>query len=142
MTSGLPEDAGVHHLRVRYAETDQMGVAHHSSYVPWIEEARTEWMRARGRSYREMEDQGLALTVVRLDIRYRESARYDEVIRIRTWMDVQHRASVTLAYRLFRVDSPEAASEQVLAEAETRLALLGRDGSLLRIPDDLFGSGV
>ena len=119
-----------------------MGVAHHSSYVPWIEEARTEWMRARGRSYREMEDQGLALTVVRLDIRYRESARYDEVIRIRTWMDVQHRASVTLAYRLFRVDSPEAASEQVLAEAETRLALLGRDGSLLRIPDDLFGSGV
>ena len=142
MTSGLPEDAGVHHLRVRYAETDQMGVAHHSSYVPWIEEARTEWMRARGRSYREMEDQGLALTVVRLDIRYRESARYDEIIRIRTWMDVQHRASVTLAYRLFRVDSPEAASEQVLAEAETRLALLGRDGSLLRIPDDLFGSGV
>ncbi|MGA1525655.1 MAG: acyl-CoA thioesterase, partial [Planctomycetota bacterium] len=74
----------VHRLRVRYGETDRMGVAHHSSYVAWFEETRTEWMRASGLSYRAMEDGGLRLPVVRVDIEYHRPVTYEDEVLIDT----------------------------------------------------------
>ena len=129
--SEASEAVGVHELRVRYAETDQMGVAHHSAYVPWIEEARTEWMRARGKSYRELEASGLALVVTRVSLRYLSPARYDDVLRIETRLAERRKASVELAYRVFR-------GEELLCEAETRLGLVGPEGRPMRLPDELF----
>ena len=70
-------------LRVRFAETDQMGVAHHSAYVVWLEAARVEWMRERGLSYRELEASGVSMAVSGLEIRYRRAARFDDVLEVR-----------------------------------------------------------
>ncbi len=135
-----------HVLRVRFCETDQMGVAHHASYIPWIEEARTEWMRARGRSYREMEDAGLSLAVTRLSLRYLVSARYDDRIRIDTRLSDLRKASLDFEYQLYRVGADDvvtdsatnSASPVLVAQAETRLALIGRDGRPRRLTlDDL-----
>jgi hypothetical protein len=71
-----------HRLRVRYCETDRMGVAHHGSYVAWFEEARTEWLRVRGKTYRDMEDEGSLLQVVALQVEYRQSVTYDDAIEV------------------------------------------------------------
>ena len=134
MSSAGSDDAlgyGVHELRVRYSETDQMGVAHHAAYVPWIEEARTEWMRSRGRSYRELEESGLALVVTRVALRYLRPARYDDFLRIETRLIERRKASVELAYRVFR-------DGELLCEAETRLGLVGPDGRPMRLPEELF----
>jgi len=139
---------GVHHVRVRYAETDQMGVAYHGAYVPWIEEGRTEWMRLQGRTYRSLEDEGLALAVTDLKLRYRKSFRYDDRFRIETWLVERKRVAVTLAYQLYLEGAEGPSADPVgaplprrpYAEAETTLVLLGQDGRPARIPEGLFGS--
>jgi acyl-CoA thioester hydrolase len=69
-------------LRVRFAETDQMGIAHHSSFVVWLEAARVEWLRDRGLSYRQMEDEGISLAVSGLQVSYRTAARFDDELEI------------------------------------------------------------
>ncbi len=132
------EDAGVHELRVRYAETDRMGVAHHAAYIPWIEEARTEWMRARGLRYRDLEDRGHYLVVARVSIRYLRSALYDDRIRIETRLLERRPASVTLGYRLHRLEE-DGERGPLLAEAETRLAFCDRNKKPVRLPPGLFG---
>jgi acyl-CoA thioester hydrolase len=129
---------GLHYLRVRYAETDQMGVAYHGAYVPWIEEGRTEWIRLRGRSYASLEAEGMLLAVTDLQLRFRRSARYDELIRIETWLAAKGPASITLDYRLFRHAPGEGGDGELLAEASTRLGLLGRDMRPRRMPKGLF----
>ncbi|MCB9880339.1 MAG: acyl-CoA thioesterase [Planctomycetes bacterium] len=138
----IPErltSAHVHELRVRFCETDQMGVAHHGSYVPWIEEARTEWMRAKGRTYRSMEESGLSLAVTRLGVRYLVSARYDDLLRIETRLVSIRMASLDFEYALYRVEGESGSERCVLvADANTRLALIGPDGRPMRLPEDLF----
>jgi acyl-CoA thioester hydrolase len=69
-------------LRVRFAETDQMGIAHHSSFVIWLEAARVEWLRERGLSYRQMEEEGVSLAVSGLELAYRAAARFDDELEI------------------------------------------------------------
>jgi acyl-CoA thioester hydrolase len=107
----------VHTLRVRYGETDRMGVAHHSSYVAWFEETRTEWMRSFGLSYREMEDGGLRLPVVRVDIEYRRPVTYEDEVRIDTAVVSRRRVAFTLRHRITRADdgSPVATGRITLA---------------------------
>ena len=65
-------------IRVRYAETDQMGVAHHSAYVPWLEVARVDWLKAVGLDYAEIERGGIFFPVTELRLRYKQPARFDE----------------------------------------------------------------
>ena len=126
-----------HSLRVRFAETDQMGVAHHGSYVPWIEEARTEWMRSAGRSYRAMEEAGLSLAVTRLSVRYLSSAFYDDLLQIKTRLSAVRMASLDFSYRIYREEADGRITP--VADAETRLALLGGNGRPRRLPANLFG---
>ncbi|WP_435133838.1 acyl-CoA thioesterase [Formosa sp. A9] len=71
-------------IRVRYGETDQMGVVHHGNYALYLEMARTEWLRALGISYKEMEDKGIMLPVISMSLNYKKSAFYDEVITVKT----------------------------------------------------------
>lgn len=73
-----------HNLRVHYKQTDQMGVVHHANYVSWFEIGRTEWMRANGFPYSKMEEMGLLLPVMEVDVKYIKSALYDEVVAIFT----------------------------------------------------------
>lgn len=121
-----------HRVRVRYCETDRMAIAHHGSYVAWFEEARTEWMRQRGRSYRQLEDDGNLLQVVDLQCRYHKPVDYDEVVAIRVRVAEAGRATVTLAYEARR-ESDGA----VCASGSTKLACVGRDGKLRRLPQEL-----
>lgn len=127
MTADAPFE---HRLRVRYGETDQMGVAHHGSYVAWFEEARTEWLRARGKSYRDWERDGVLLQVVELTVRYLAPARYDDLLAITTFVAERRPASITLRYTVRRVED-----DTLLAEGSTRLVSVGKhDGRVRRLP--------
>ncbi len=121
-----------HRIRVRYCETDRMGVAHHGSYVNWFEEARTEWMRERGKTYRALEDEGILLQIVDLRCSYKRSITYDDVIEIETRMLERKRARFTIGYTVY-----DAATARLVAEGATTLACVGRDGKLRRLPDEL-----
>jgi len=119
-----------HTVRVRYAETDAGGVAHHSSYVVWLEEARTEWMRSRGRSYGELEAGGQFLMVTALQVKYLSPARYDDELAISVQEESRKRASVDLTYEL-----THAGSGRRVATAMTRLACTDADGRVRRLPE-------
>ena len=71
-------------LRVRYSETDQMGVVYHGSYVPYFEIGRVEWLRNKGISYKELEASGIALPIVTMSINYKKPARYDDLLTVIT----------------------------------------------------------
>ena len=90
-------------LRVRFAETDQMGVAHHAAYVVWLEAARVEWLRDLGLSYRDLEAQGVSLAVTGLDVRYRSAARFDDRLRIEVVLDEARSRRLRFGYRIVRI---------------------------------------
>src|SRR5947209_19510525 len=71
-------------IRVRYAETDRMGLLHHANYLVYFEQGRTELLRERGKTYRDLEDQGYLLVLVKVEVRYRQPARYDDLLTLRT----------------------------------------------------------
>jgi acyl-CoA thioester hydrolase len=103
-------------FRVRYAETDQMGVAHHSNYLVWCEQARTDHMRRLGVRYRDLEEQGLRLPVVEAHVRYRQPARYDDVIQVRCWVRQVESRRVVFGYLV-----EDGAAGTILATAQTAL---------------------
>ncbi len=72
------------HLRVRYSETDQMRVVYHGSYIPYFEISRVEWLRSKGISYKSLEDNGIALPIVNMNINYKKPARYDDELIVNT----------------------------------------------------------
>jgi acyl-CoA thioester hydrolase len=121
-------------VRVRYAECDPMGVAHHSAYAPWFEMGRTELLRSTGRNYRDLEQAGVMLAVVRLEIRYRRPARYDDLLTLLTTLVAPGPVKIEHAYELRR-------GEELLATAETTLACLDRTGRARPVPEALFGGG-
>ncbi len=89
-------------IRVRYAETDQMGVVHHASYLIYMEEGRTALMRQLGFPYEGVEERGFAMAVRKLDVRYRQFARYGDEIRVRTTVERLRGASIVYAYDMER----------------------------------------
>src|ERR1044071_2652281 len=91
-------------LRVRYGDTDQMGFAYYAHYLRWFEIGRAEMLRAVGRSYREIEADGVSLPVLEAWCRYREPARYDDALAIETGVLERGRASVRFGYRVRRGD--------------------------------------
>jgi len=124
-------------FRVRYSECDPMGVAHHSAYAPWLEMGRTELLRASasdGLDYRALERQGVYLAVVRLEIRYKRPARYDDVLELRTAMRNAGHVKIEHDYELFRV-----ADRVLLTTASTMLACLDANGRPQPIPASLRG---
>jgi acyl-CoA thioester hydrolase len=94
----MPINTSTIDLRVRYAETDQMGVVYHSHYLVWCEMGRTNHIRECGMSYREMEESGLALAVAEASIRYRAPARYDDLVRVETTLAEVGSRSITFDY--------------------------------------------
>lgn len=107
-------------LRVRYAETDQMGVVHHSVYPIWFEAARTELARATGIPYSEWERDGTYLMLSDLSVRYRRPAIYDEEVNVGVRVAAVASRRVVFAYRVTRSDGT------VLAEGETRHLVVSR----------------
>ena len=120
-------------LRVRYAESDQMGVVYHANYLVWCEMGRTELIRQlTGRSYADLERAGVALAVSEASIRYHGSARYDDVVRVRTTLADARSRSVTFDYLV-----TNAATGARLASARTVLVSIDAAGKPTVMPDDL-----
>ncbi|MCB0425163.1 MAG: thioesterase family protein [Flavobacteriaceae bacterium] len=87
-------------IRIRYGETDQMGVVHHGNYALFLEMARTEWLRNLGISYKEMEENGTMLPVVSMSLNYKKSAFYDEVIKVKTQLVKEPTVKIEFAYEI------------------------------------------
>jgi acyl-CoA thioester hydrolase len=121
-------------FRVRYAETDQMGIVHHASYVVWLEEGRSQWMRAHGNSYAQFEKEGLLLVVSELCLRYNQPARYDQRVTIRCWVETVRSRQVQFNYEV--VDAETGA---VFVDGYTQHICLDREGRVTRIPDKWQG---
>ena len=127
-TETHPADATPIRFRVLYADTDAQGVVYHGRFVPWLEAGRTEYLRARGYTYREMEASGVGMSVIELQIRFRAPARYDDPIVVYAWISEFSRVRVRFGYAVYH--EPEA---RLLLEAETVHAFIDREGRLLRI---------
>ncbi|HTT66479.1 MAG TPA: thioesterase family protein [Gemmatimonadales bacterium] len=120
-------------FRVRYSETDQMGVAYHGHYLAWCEMARTEHMRRLGVRYRDLEDRGVRLAVSEAHVRFAKSARYDDPLRVSAWLTAVASRRLAFGYRIERTDD-----DAVLATAETALVSIDGTGRLTRLPDDVL----
>jgi acyl-CoA thioester hydrolase len=110
-------------LRVRYAETDQMGVVYHSNYLIWFEVGRAELFREVGLPYTKFEEQGLTLAVVEASCRYRRAALYDDNLIIVTKVDSFSSRKVTFTYQVFR-------EETLLAEGKTVHIFINKEGKV------------
>jgi acyl-CoA thioester hydrolase len=119
-------------FRVRYAETDQMGVVYHANYLIWCEMGRTDFIRHLGMSYAEMERAGISLAVSELSARFHAPARYEDLIRVRTTL-------LDLRSRMIAFDYlvSNAETEQRLASARTSLISLDRMGRPIAFPDQV-----
>ena len=126
-------------VRVRYGETDQMGVVYHANYLRYFECARVEWLRARSLPYAELEARGYLLPVIEAHARYRASARYDDLLEISAWPSLVRAASARFEYVVRRREPSLEYTH--LVDGHTVHACVGRDGRPVRLPaalKDLF----
>jgi acyl-CoA thioester hydrolase len=114
-------------LRVNYSETDQMGVVYHANYLVWFDRARTELLRERGLTYRELESEGFYLAVSEVRVRYRAPARYDDLVQVRCWVREIGSRRATFGYAVDR-------APDLLATAETSLISLTHRHTVTRMP--------
>lgn len=115
-------------IRVRYCETDAMGLLHHANYIVYFEMGRTELLRSAGVSYRELEEDGLFMVVVRLETRYHQPARYDDILRLKTTAKRVSAAKIEHEYHLYRDDL-------LLAQGASMLACVDSKGQVQRVPE-------
>ena len=118
-------------LRVRYAETDAMGIVHHATYPVWMELGRSDYLRALGQSYAEWEARGIRLVVNEIRVRFRVPARYDELVQVRTFLQESGRRRIVFGYRIERDGA-------LLAEGESVHLVAGSDNRARVLPDDLL----
>ena len=119
-------------IRVRYAETDQMGIAHHAEYVAWVEVGRTDLLRECGLPYRDLERRGLRFPVIGTEARFLRPAYYDDVLEVRTELDSLSGARIAFRYEVHR----EGAAGP-LATGRTEHAAVDADGRPRRLPEDV-----
>jgi acyl-CoA thioester hydrolase len=128
----LTQATSLSSVRVRYAETDQMGFAYHGDYFAWFEVGRTDLLRQRGMTYRELEAEDLRLPVIEVHVRYLRPALYDDVLEVRTSVAALSGARISFAYELYR-----AGEQTPLASATTSHAAVDGRGRPRRFPDTL-----
>jgi acyl-CoA thioester hydrolase len=116
-------------VRVNYSETDQMGVVYHARYLVWLDIARCDYLRQNGMTYRDLENQGLRLAVSEMAIKYRQPARYDDLVRVLCWVRSVASRRVEFGYLLEGADD-----RRLLATATTSLLALDTAMSLTRLP--------
>ncbi|NLM83227.1 MAG: acyl-CoA thioesterase [Clostridiales bacterium] len=123
-------------LTVRYAETDQMGIAHHSNYAVWFEAARTEFMRRAGAPYSEVEKRGVLMPLYGISARFIAPARFEDELSVQTWIKELGRARMTLAYEIYRVKDGALLATGETQQAFTDAAL--RPVDLKKAAPDLY----
>lgn len=116
-------------IRVRYAETDRMGLLHHANYLVYFEQARTDLLRSLGGNYKELEDRGFFLVVAKVEIKYRSPAYYDDELRIVTGVTRTTPVRLEHKYEVFRPDGT------LVAEGSSTLACVDTEGKIQAMPD-------
>jgi len=127
------------HFRVRYGETDQMGVVYYGNYAQYFEMGRTEWLRKLGVSYRWMEDNGIMLPVTELQIKYHKSATYDDVLRIETMLVKLPGIRITFTYRIYNEKNElltSGTTTLVFIDKKTGKPILAPDYILEKLRED------
>jgi acyl-CoA thioester hydrolase len=117
-------------FHVRYAETDQMQLVHHTAYIVWFEEGRSSWMRAQGSDYARFEASGLYLAVSEVYARYIAPAHYGRQVTARTWVEELRSRLIKFCYEVL-----DTQSGQTLVTGYTRHVCVDREGQVVRIPD-------
>ena len=116
-------------IRVRYAETDRMGLLHHANYLVYFEQARTDLLRQLGHTYRDVEDKGFFLVITKVELKYKRPAHYDDELTVR--VTVTRTSAVRLEHG-YEVIGPDG---QVCCEGATTLACVDADGKIQPMPD-------
>jgi len=117
-------------IRVRYAETDRMGLLHHANHLVYFEQGRTELLRSQGFSYRDIEDHGYYLVLTRVQVRYRAPAHYDDLLTLRTIVNRTTLVKIEHRYELLR-------DGILISEGETTLGCVDRQGRVQPLPETL-----
>ena len=117
-------------IRVRYAETDRMGLLHHANYLVYFEQARTELLRSMGLTYKDLEDQGFLLVVTKVEVKFRRPAKYDDLLTVRTTVEKTTMVRIDHRYEVF-------CEGQSLAEGSSTLACVDRNGRPQVLPESL-----
>jgi acyl-CoA thioester hydrolase len=117
-------------IRVRYAETDKMGIVHHSNYLIWFEAGRSDLCRARGFSYIQMEADNALMIVAESYVRYKSPAYYEDVLIVRTQLGGVRSRSIQFVYEVFR-----ASDETLIAEGETLHLVTDENQKVRTIPE-------
>jgi acyl-CoA thioester hydrolase len=118
-------------IRVRYAETDMMGIAYHANYLPWLEIGRTDLLRENGFPYAELERMGYRLPVLEVNVRYLRPALYDDVVTVETTLTERPTVRIRLEYRLTRGDT-------LLATGRTEHAFLNHQNEPVKPPPEFM----
>jgi acyl-CoA thioester hydrolase len=121
-------------IRVRYAETDRMGLLHHANYLVYFEQARTDLLRQAGGTYKAMEDAGYFLVITKAEVAYKSPAHYDDVLTVRTTLT---RATPVRLEHSYEVRRPDG---RLVATGATTLACVDREGKLQAMPEGLAGT--
>ena len=120
-------------FRVRYGETDQMGVVYHGNYAQYLEIGRVEWLRAKGISYKKLEESGVILPVISLQINFKKSTVYDDLITVETMLKKTPSVRIEFDYKIFNENN------ELLIEANTVLAFLDKKKNRpIKCPEDLL----
>jgi acyl-CoA thioester hydrolase len=114
-------------IRVRYAETDRMGLLHHANYLVYFEQARTELLRTQGLTYKDMEDQGFFLVITHVEVKFKSPAKYDDVLTVKTTVSRTTPVRIEHAYAV-------SCDGRAVAEGKTTLACVDRAGKLQPLP--------
>lgn len=120
-------------VRVRYAETDQMGVVYYGNYPQFFEIGRVEFLRDLGTTYRQMEDDGIMLPVLSLEIKYIKSAKYDDLLTIQTWIEEIPNTRITFFHEIFNEEN------QLLTKGKVQLVFVDKTKNRPTMaPDDFL----
>ena len=117
-------------IRVRYAETDRMGLLHHANYLVYFEQGRIELLRSLGQSYKHWEDQGYLMVLTKIEVRYRRPVRYDDLVTVRTSVVRTTAVRIDHRYEVLR-------DGLLVAEGASTLACVDRDGNPQALPESL-----
>ncbi len=120
-------------FRVRFVETDAMGIVHHSSYIPWLEQARTDFCRTVGMSYPEISAKGIDFMVTELSVKYLSPSFFDNEIVVRAWVEKVGRVSCRFGYQIYNLTTGK-----ICLGATTEHAAVNRDGKIQRMFPELY----
>ncbi|WP_459211657.1 acyl-CoA thioesterase [Aquimarina rhabdastrellae] len=120
-------------IKVRYAETDQMGVVHHGNYAQYLEVSRIEWLEKLGVSYKTMEAEGVMLPIVTMDLKFKKSAYFDDILQVKTMLRKIPTARIVFDYEIYNQN------QELLTTATTTLVFLNAATKRpMACPDDLL----